>query len=64
MQQLQASIDELDKKIKEETEIVRRSIEGQYKVAVQQEASVEREARRVEEGRARPAGPQHPATTS
>ncbi len=40
MQQLKASIDEIDKKIKEETEIVRRSIEGAYNVAVQQEASV------------------------
>ena len=40
MQQLKASIDEIDKKIKEESDIVRRSIEGTYKVAVQQEASV------------------------
>ncbi len=40
MQQLRASIDEIEKKIKEETEIVRRSIEGTYNVAVQQEASV------------------------
>jgi capsular exopolysaccharide synthesis family protein len=40
MLQLQATIDELDKKINEEIEIVRRSIEGQYKVAVQQEQSV------------------------
>lgn len=40
MQQLQASIDELDRKIKDEVDIVRRSIEGQYKVALQQEQSV------------------------
>ena len=32
MQQLKATIDELDKKIKDEIEIVRRSIEGAYKV--------------------------------
>ena len=41
MQQLKASIDEIDKKIKEESDIVRRAIEGTYKVAVQQEASIE-----------------------
>jgi succinoglycan biosynthesis transport protein ExoP len=40
MQQTQAAIDEIDKKIQEETAIVLRSIEGAYKVAVQQEASV------------------------
>jgi uncharacterized protein involved in exopolysaccharide biosynthesis len=40
MQQLQAAIDEIDKKMKEETDIGRRSIEGAYNVAVQQEASV------------------------
>jgi succinoglycan biosynthesis transport protein ExoP len=40
MQQLQATIDELDRKIKEEVEIVRRSIEGQYKVSLQQESNV------------------------
>jgi capsular exopolysaccharide synthesis family protein len=40
MQQLKAAIDEIDKTIKEETEIVRRSIEGAYNVAVQQEASI------------------------
>ena len=40
MQQLKAAIDEIDKKIKEETDIGRRSIEGAYNVAVQQEASV------------------------
>ena len=40
MLQLQATIDELDRKINEEVEIVRRSIEGQYKVAVQQEQAV------------------------
>jgi len=40
MQQLKASIDEIDKKIQEETAIARRSIEGAYNVAVQQEASV------------------------
>ena len=40
MLQLKAAIDEIDKKIKEETEIVRRSIEGAYNVAVQQEASI------------------------
>jgi capsular exopolysaccharide synthesis family protein len=40
MQQIQASIDEIDKKIAEESQIVRRSIEGQYSIAVQQEAAV------------------------
>ena len=40
MQQLKASMDEIDSKIKEESEIVRRSIEGAYNVSVQQEASV------------------------
>ena len=40
MQQLQATIEELDKKIKEEVEVVRRSIEGQYKVALQQESNI------------------------
>ena len=60
MQQLKAAIDEIDKKIKEESDIVRRSIEGTYNVAVQQEASVRGQARGGQEGRARPAGPQHP----
>ena len=40
MQQLKASIDEINKKIAEEQEIVRRAIEGTYKVAVQQEESI------------------------
>jgi len=40
MLQLKAAIDEIDKTIHEETDVVRRSIEGAYKVAVQQEASV------------------------
>ncbi len=40
MLQLKASIDEIDKKIKEESDIVRRSIEGAYNVSVAQEASV------------------------
>lgn len=40
MQQLSASIDEIEKKIAEEAEIVRRSIEGAYNVAVKQESSV------------------------
>ena len=40
MQQLKASIDEIDKKIEEESGIVRRAIEGTYNVAVQQEASI------------------------
>ena len=40
MQQLKAAIDEIEKKIQEESDIVRRSIEGTYNVAVQQDASV------------------------
>lgn len=40
MQQLAAAIEEVDKKIAEETELARRSIEGSYKAAVQQEAAV------------------------
>ncbi len=40
MQQLKAAIDEIDRKIGEETAIARRAIEGAYSVAVQQEASV------------------------
>jgi len=40
MQQLAAAIEEIDKKIAEEAEIVRRSIEGSYNVTVQQEAAV------------------------
>ena len=40
MQQLRAGIDEIDKKIAEENEIARRSIEGAYNVAVQQEKAV------------------------
>ena len=40
MQQLKASIDEIENKIREEGDIVRRSIEGAYNVAVQQEASI------------------------
>ncbi len=41
MQQLKATIDELDKKISSEVEIVRRSIEGTYKVALAQEARIQ-----------------------
>ena len=40
MQQLQASIEEIDRKIKEESAVHRRAIEGAYNVAVQQETSV------------------------
>lgn len=40
MQQLASAIAEMDKKIAEETEIIRRAIVGDYNVAVQQEASV------------------------
>ncbi len=40
MQQLQASIDEIDRKIEEESQIVRRAIEGSYNVSVQQESSI------------------------
>jgi polysaccharide biosynthesis transport protein len=40
MMQLSASIDELEKKIKDEVDIVRRSIEGSYKVTLQQEANI------------------------
>lgn len=40
MQQLRAAIDEIDKKIGEEKEIARRSIEGAYNVAVEQEKAV------------------------
>ena len=60
MQQLQAAIDEIEKKIQEESDIVRRSIEG----ALQRGGAAGRErpgqARVGQEGRARPAGPQHP----
>jgi capsular exopolysaccharide synthesis family protein len=40
MQQLQAGIDELDKTIKEEVNIVRRSAEGSYKATLAQETSI------------------------
>ena len=40
MQQLKASIDELDKKINEETQIALQSIEGTYRATVQQEANL------------------------
>ncbi len=40
MQQLQSDIDELDRQIKAETEILRRSIESVYKVAKAQEATI------------------------
>jgi len=40
MQQIKASIEEIDKRITEESELVRRAIEGSYNVAVQQEASI------------------------
>jgi uncharacterized protein involved in exopolysaccharide biosynthesis len=40
MQQLQASIDELDKQIKEEIEVVRRSVEGNYRAVAAQETSL------------------------
>ncbi|MFO1316212.1 MAG: polysaccharide biosynthesis tyrosine autokinase [Burkholderiales bacterium] len=40
MQQLKAAIDEIEKKIQDESDIVRRSIEGAYNVAVQQDVSV------------------------
>ncbi|MCC6869676.1 MAG: polysaccharide biosynthesis tyrosine autokinase [Burkholderiales bacterium] len=40
MQQLAAAIAEVDKKIAEETDIARRSIEGSYNVAVQQETAI------------------------
>ena len=40
MQQLKAMIDELDKKINDEIDIVRRSIEGAYKVALAQESNI------------------------
>ncbi|GMU73483.1 MAG: polysaccharide biosynthesis tyrosine autokinase [Burkholderiales bacterium] len=41
MQQIAAAIEEMDKKIAEETDIIRRAIAGDYNVAVQQEASVQ-----------------------
>ena len=40
MQQLKASIDELDKKINEETQVALQSIEGTYRATVQQEANL------------------------
>jgi polysaccharide biosynthesis transport protein len=40
MQQLQAGIAELDKRIKEEVDVVRRSAEGTYKATVAQETSI------------------------
>jgi capsular exopolysaccharide synthesis family protein len=40
MQQLKATIEELDRKIASEIEIVRRSIEGGYKVTLQQESNI------------------------
>jgi polysaccharide biosynthesis transport protein len=40
MQQLQAGIEELDKKINEEVEVVRRSIEGSYKAVTAQETQI------------------------
>ena len=40
MQQLKATIDELDKKINDEVDIARRSIEGAYKVALTQESNI------------------------
>ena len=64
MQQLQAAIDEIDKKIKEEIDVVRRSVEGTYQGGAAAGSEHQGQARVVEEGRARPAGPQHPATTS
>ena len=41
MLQLKTTIDELDKKIGDEVEIVRRSIEGSYNVALAQEANIQ-----------------------
>ncbi|MBK8742074.1 MAG: GumC family protein [Betaproteobacteria bacterium] len=40
MLQLQAGIDDLDMKIKEEIDVVRRSVEGSYKATLAQEASI------------------------
>jgi capsular exopolysaccharide synthesis family protein len=40
MQQMKASIDELDRRIKTEIDVIRRSVEGSYRASLEQEANI------------------------
>ena len=60
MQQLQAQMDEIDKSIKAEIDAVKRSVETSLPGAARAAEEHPRQARADQEGRARPAGAQHP----